>query len=386
MRLAIDIRCLQDKYWTGVADYTWNIIKAFNEKKTLFDLLYYTNSFKQNNQLPTEIRNSNNLISTQYPNKLQNLLLRYNLWQNFDELMVKKDKRPDVFWLPNLHFYQLSKKIKKVLTIHDLSFIHFPQFFSLKKRLWYLASMKRLLKNNLGDFDKIIAVSKHTKDDLISLYPNVEQKIEVIQSGIEDVFFKAPNPLDLGSILQHYNLPRNYLLTVGTIEPRKNHLLLLKAYERIINQHPDFDYDLVIVGTRGWLWRPIIDYWKKMKCTKKIHFIGYVPNNELNSLYAYAKCFLYPSLYEGFGFPPLEAMAAGTPCLVSSASSLPEIVNEAAILLDPWVIDEWVETIISVVNDQELCRKYSAAGKIRAQDFSWNKTTTAMEHLFLSLV
>ncbi len=385
MKLAIDIRCLQDQYWTGVADYTWNIIKALNERQSSVDLLYYTNAWRINRKLPVAITKSKNFICTHYPNKLQNLLLRFGLWGNLDEIMARWGKRPQVFWLPNLHFYQLSSKVKKVLTIHDLSFIHFPQFFSRKKRLWYLASMKNLLKKQLRDFDQIIAVSEHTKSDLLRLCPKVQQKITVIQSGINEVFFTSTHLTDIQVTLQQYRLPENFLLTVGTIEPRKNYLLLLKAYEQIINQDPDFAYDLVIVGTRGWLWQPVFDYWRKMRGKQRIHFVGFVPNNQLKNLYRQAKCFLYPSLYEGFGFPPLEAMALGVPCLVSSASSLPEVVGEAALLLDPWVVEEWVEGILAVVDNQELCKKYSIVGKSRAQNFTWDKTAQEMNNLFLSL-
>ncbi|MFH1111725.1 MAG: glycosyltransferase family 1 protein [Patescibacteria group bacterium] len=386
MRLAIDIRCLQDKYWTGVADYTWNIINELNNHERPVDLLYYANCWRQKNNLPDNIKNGKNLIITHYPNKLQNFLLRYGLWKNLDQLMANHGQKPDIFWLPNLHFYKLSHQIKKVLTIHDLSFIHFPQFFSKKKRWWYLAAMKKLLKNKLNDFDTVIAVSNHTKNDLVSLYPDIEKKIKVVWSGVGNEFFVPPSQAEIYNVAHEYDLPKNFLLSVSTIEPRKNHILLLKAYEQILSKNPDFIYDLIMVGSRGWLWQPVIKHWKNMKHSHRVHFVGFVPIEVLKVLYSKAKLFLYPSLYEGFGFPPLEAMAVGTPCLVSSSSSLPEIVEQAAILLDPWVVDEWVETILMMVDNEALRQKYIYAGQQQAQKFSWKTAAAQTHNLFIKLL
>ncbi|MFH1866724.1 MAG: glycosyltransferase family 1 protein [Patescibacteria group bacterium] len=383
MKVAIDVRCLQDKYWTGVAENTWHLIEELVNLPQPPTLFFYANGWQRNN-LPKELQQWGHLVATHYPNKLQDLGLRLGYWPKLDQIISSRSSSVDLFWLPNLHFFQLSKVVKKVLTIHDLSFIHFPQFFSAKKRWWYLSSMKKMLQT-VKDFDAVVAVSEHTKNDILELKPQLEGRIKVIHPAVDPIFFKQASEHHIHAINQQYDLPEKYLLSVGTVEPRKNHLLLLKAYQELINQNNSFRYDLVIAGAFGWSFGHTLKYWQQMKSKNRVHFIGYVPRELQPALYQKASLFLYPSFYEGFGFPVLEAIASGTPCLVSNTSSLPEVVGEAALLLDPWVVSEWQNGINLILFNQKLKDSLRKSGKTQALKFSWQTSAQQLNDLFKAI-
>ncbi|MDO8302999.1 MAG: glycosyltransferase family 1 protein, partial [Sedimentisphaerales bacterium] len=268
----------------------------------------------------------------------------------------------DKWFFPNLNF--IATKLPYVITAHDLSYEIFPEFFSTKMRLWHKAVQpKRLFQNASA----ILAPSASTKRDLELTYGVDAGKIHVI-------------PLAAGSLAgaeaPAYKLPVRYLLTLGTLEPRKNHLSVIEAYE----MYRDASHDpiaLVIAGGRGWKSAPIVRRVKKSKYAKEIHLIDYVSEDQKLELYHRAQLFLFPSFYEGFGLPVLEAMQAGCPVITSNTSSLPEITQTAAILVDPFNVNDIATAIKLVLSSDRLRADLAKKGLARAQDFSWDATARA---------
>lgn len=210
--------------------------------------------------------------------------------------------------------------------------------------------------------NKIIAVSESTKNDLINLYQIKPEKIKVIYSGIGKQFQPA-------KVKNQYGLPEKFILYFGTIEPRKNLIGLIKAFQMIKKKNPDLK--LVLAGSKGWLYE---DIFKTAKGDKDIIFTGFIKEEDKPALYNLASVFVYPSFFEGFGFPPLEAMACGTPTIVSNNSSLPEVVGEAALMVDSYNLDELAWLMNEVLNDLKLREELKQRGLAQAKRFSWERT------------
>ena len=225
-------------------------------------------------------------------------------------------------------------------------------------------------KREVQKADKIIAVSESTKSDLINLYKINPDKIEVIYSGVGKQFSQIKNnQKKIKLILRKYNLPHEFILYFGTIEPRKNLIGLIKAFEVL----KDKNCKLVIAGTKGWLYKDILKTAKESKKRKDIIFTGFIEESDKPYLYNLSKIFVYPSFFEGFGFPPLEAMACGIPTIVSSNSSLPEVVGNAALMINPMNIDELAWAMDILLSDENLRKKLIKDGLKQAQKFSWQK-------------
>ena len=219
--------------------------------------------------------------------------------------------------------------------------------------------------------DKIIAVSYSTKQDLMNYFKISDNKIKVIYEAADQIF----QPLSSEKV-QHfkdkYDLNYQYILYVGTLEPRKNIPLIIKAFY-ILNKE-GFQHKLVIAGKKGWKYKTIYQLIDKLNLQKEVIFIGFIPDNDLPALYNAANLFVYPSLYEGFGLPPLEAMSCGCPVITSNISSLPEVVGDAGIMIDPYSVDELYEAMHKVLINEIVRKDMIKKGLERSQMFSWTKT------------
>lgn len=382
MRIGIDVRCLAEGKRTGVEEYTIALLEELFRSDRENDYILFFNAWRS--EIPEFLwanKYSNvTLKRFRFPNKLLNLALWYLGFPKLDMLIGGTD----VFFLPNLNFIAVSDKTKLVVTAHDLSFEIFPETFSWKQRLWhYFINFRRLAKRA----DKVIAVSRSTKDDLISYYGVREETIEVIPSGIDDRFSPiSRNGTELVSIKEKYGLPYKFILYLGTIEPRKNILSLIEAYEALRRtEHPVFSkYALVLAGTKGWKYEEIIAAIEASPYRENIVLSGFIDDADKPGLYNLASVFVYPSFYEGFGFPPLEAMASGVPVIVSHSSSLPEVVGNAGIMIDPYQPDELFQTLKSLLLEQDLCAALKEKGSQQAEKFTWKKTAEKTLDLFRS--
>ncbi len=291
-------------------------------------------------------------------------------------LEILKSK-PDVLWMP-MHNIPLlrSGQTKIVVTIHDLAFKYFPKSFT-KKDLWKL---NLLAKWAIKKSDKIIAVSKSTKKDILKFYPIITaDKIKVIHHGFDaELFQKEFDKKEIGDVLRKYKLKfKEYLLYVGAIQPRKNLQILVKAFEKIKLQKKENkkieNLKLVLAGGEAWKADEVLAEIKKSPVKDDIILTGKVNFEDLSILYRSASVFIFPSLYEGFGIPILEAFASEVPVITANNSSLPEVGGKAVEYFNAFDCEELVRKIEKVLNDKKLQRRMIIAGNEQLQKFSWQK-------------
>jgi glycosyltransferase involved in cell wall biosynthesis len=254
-----------------------------------------------------------------------------------------------------------------VITVHDLAFLLYPRFLTRESARYY------------GQVDEaartaahIIAVSESTKRDTVRLLGVPEEKITVIYEAAHPLFTPVTNEEALARARAHYDLPEEFILFVSTIEPRKNIPTLLRAFRRLRDNYKS-QATLVIAGHRGWLVEEVDAVIEELQLGNTVRCLGGVPNEELVFLYNAAKLFVLPSFYEGFGLPPLEAMACGTPVIVSDTSSLPEVVGDAGWLVHPEDVEGLTVAMYRILSDENLRREMRAKGLKRAATFSWER-------------
>lgn len=372
MRIGVDLRCLQEGRKGGVAEYALSLLTKLLEIDRQNRYVFFLNSFGgQEVDLGDLPAYANVEIKTfRYPNKILNLFFWYLHWPKIDRMLGGTD----VLFFPNINFASWSSKAKAILTVHDLSFERYPETFSWKRRLWhFFVDPKRLAKKA----DRIIAVSGSTKDDLEVSYGVDASKIKTIYSAVADGFqVMDRNDLNLAKIAKKYNLPYKFILYLGTIEPRKNIIAIVRAYNQLRSLNdPELDrHKLVIAGTVGWKSEKIFSEIRLSPFADDIILTGTVDEDDLPAVYNLSSLFVYPSFFEGFGFPPLEAMACGVPVIASNNSSLPEVVGDAGILIDPDKPDEIFEAMKEVLQNRELSDKLRSKGLEQAKRFSWQKT------------
>ncbi len=252
-----------------------------------------------------------------------------------------------------------------VVTVHDLSFVLFPNTFNNLNRIY----LTLFTKSSVSRANKVIAVSENTKQDLIRLFGVPGEKIDVVCHGTEDIFRPVENSAELEALRRERGVPEKYVLFIGTLEPRKNVHTLIKAFAQV--KKAGLPHKLVVGGAKGWLWSEIFAAVEQLHLEGEVIFPGYISLDEEPLWYNGADLFVYPSLYEGFGFPPLEAMSCGTPVITSNCSSLPEVVGDAGLLVDPTSSEHLAEAMLTVLTDPALAEEMRAKGLVRAKSFSW---------------
>lgn len=253
------------------------------------------------------------------------------------------------------------------MTCHDLISIFFPENLPLASRLFY----SKWEPFSYQRANKIIAISEHTKKDIMALLKIPENKIRVIHLAASSDFRPITSKRVLSRVKKKYNTGQNFFLHVGTLEPRKNLSFLVRAYALAVRE--GVNANLVITGKKGWYYEGLFKLVDDLHLKDKVHFTGYVEEKDLPALYSAAKAFVFPSLYEGFGLPPLEAMACGTPVISSNTSSMPEVVGNAGILISPKDERVWARNMINIYKDEALARTLGEMGVRQAKKFSWEE-------------
>lgn len=358
MRVGVDIRCLMNSKYSGVAWYAVNVLEnIFRLDRENKYILFYNSSKKV--VLP-KIESGGNveIRGFRYPNKLFSVLNFFNL-VSLDTMLGGVD----VFWSPNLNFISWPEKSKKIITIHDLSFLIFPEFFSFKSFLWHKLIIAKILRGA----DLVLTDSFSTKMDLIRLLKIKEEKIKVIYLGVSPEYHVYDrNDEHLSSVISKYSLPEKFIFFVGALEPRKNIEGIIEAFRELKG-----DCKLVIAGAPGWKNAKIHDLFS---VDDRVKFIGYVAEEDKPAMYNLASMLVYPSHYEGFGLPLLEAMACGCPVIAGANSSQLEVVGEAGILVDPNNLNEIKMAMETLMTDHKLRDRYIELGLERVKKFSWVKT------------
>lgn len=270
---------------------------------------------------------------------------------------------------------------KRVVTIHDMAYIAHPE--TVRFRTKYMLKMN--IKRTCERADHIITVSNFSKAEIIKYLSVPPEKISVVNPAYEPRIFNTDPEPDAKTILEKYKIPNKYLLYLGTLEPRKNLTRLILAYSEL-NKLKENLPPLVLAGGKGWLYEPIFETIEKENLHNKVIVTGYVTDTEAICLIKNAIAFLFPSLYEGFGMPPLEAMACGIPVLTSNCASMPEVVGDAAVLVDPFSIAEIRDGIEKILDDEELRLALKKRGLRQCQKFSWSISASKLRKIGLELV
>ena len=270
----------------------------------------------------------------------------------------------------------LASACPLVVTILDLSFIRYPRTFRPENRL-YLRLFTRISAQRAR---RVITISQNTKTDVIRWLGVPSERIKVVYCGVDE-YYHPLSEEEVSVFRQKKGLPEQYLLSVGTLEPRKNLSLLLRAYARLRNAGEKLPL-LIMAGGRGWMYESLFAEVERLQLADSVYFPGYVPSQELPLWYNGATCLLYPSLYEGFGLPPLEAMACGTPIISSNTSSLPEVIGDAGLLLDPSDEERWAEEVAKTLRKPELLRELARRGQSRARQFTWGRAAEETVYVY----
>lgn len=254
-----------------------------------------------------------------------------------------------------------------VVTVHDLAFLIYPEQYPAAKQR-YLNLLTRL---SVERAERVIADSANTRADVLRHYRVHPDRVIVVPIGIEPDLAPVDDPGKIQTLRERHQLPERFILFVGTLQPRKNLVSLLRAYARLKDT---IDWPLVVVGAKGWLYEPVFKEARALGVADRVIFTGYADQPTLRLWYSAATIFVYPSLYEGFGMPVLEAMACGAPVITSSTSSLPEVAGDAAITIEPTDAGALAAALDRLIQDAALRSELRRRGLDRARQFSWERT------------
>jgi glycosyltransferase involved in cell wall biosynthesis len=258
-----------------------------------------------------------------------------------------------------------------VVSIHDLSFEHLPLTFKRRSRM----QLRMTVRRSARQAAQVLTLSEYVRDDVIATYGIDAERVVVVPPAAPAHFSPVRDEKELQRVRQKYGIDQNYILSVGAIQPRKNLPRLLEAYSLLRRSQPEVNLpQLVLVGKCAWLYDETLRKIEELGLGKQVMLTGYVPQADLPALYSGAQCFIYPSYFEGFGLPPLEAMKCGAPVIVGNRTSLPEVVDDAAVLVDPFEVGDIAAGIGKVLNDATLRSSLRTKGLERARLFNWRET------------
>lgn len=366
MKVAINSLVIDEKK-TGVGNYAYNLVSTLLQQDVNIGYnidVFAQKNFWQKNQKQNLNQNINIKVSKSLKSNYCRILyeqlilpIKY-IYGQYDIIHLLDYQSP---------FLHLNKNY--IISIHDLSFFLFTNTFSKGQRIYKQVNTNYGLKNAKG----IITISKSTKEDILTIFPYIdERKIEIIPLAVNSIFKRKIYEDEIIETKQRFNINGEYILFVGTLEPRKNIFTIINSFRKILYYYPNIK--LVIVGKKGWLYQEILKKVRNERLQGNVIFTDYVKDEYLPALYKGAKAFLFPSLYEGFGIPVLEAMTVGCPVITSNLSSLPEVAGNAGILINPLDEEEIADSILILLNNEDKRKELIINGKKRAESFSWEKT------------
>ncbi len=299
------------------------------------------------------------------------------LWYAWFEMAIPralKQHQPDVF-LSTDSYLSLRTKVKTAMICHDIAHVHFPQEIPFLVNQYYQFFVPRFLRRA----DQIISVSHFTKQDIIRHYQIDSKKINVVQNGCRDGF-EAVDEETKTKIRNQYSTGKEFFFYVGAVHPRKNVHRLITAFDQF-KQKTNSEVQLLIGGRFAWQTGPVKTAFDQAKHQEDIHFLGYLSEADLKQIMASAMAFVYPSLFEGFGIPVLEAMHSGVPVISSNVSSLPEVTGEAGILIDPNSVEALTTAMVKMASDSAFRQQLIEKGKEQKQQFDWDRSAEAVYHI-----
>ncbi|MFC1667878.1 glycosyltransferase family 4 protein [Chlamydiota bacterium] len=373
MRIVIDIQPLLHER-TGIGHYIYNCVNSLQEIDTKNDyVLHYFNFLKKNP--PIAIINEQFILkrSSLIPGRLLEKYWKYTIWPGYDFF----SGGADIFHFPNFIIHPV-KRAKAFVTIHDLSFKVVPEFTE-PRNLRYLSSC---IESTLERADHILTDSVFIKNQIITEYHYSKEKISVVPLGVAPHFKRITDHTKRALVKKKYALPDDIILYVGTVEPRKNLATLFEAFSSLKN-NPLFKHTkIIIAGMKGWLldyiYRPLMN----SGIEDRVIFTGYVPDEEIPVLMSLAKVFVFPSFYEGFGLPPLEAMACGVPVISSNSASLPEILGDNALFFDPHSPQQLAEMMVTLYQDMNIYTSFQEKGLAHFKRYDWKFTGEKLMRIY----
>ncbi len=379
MHIAINAQLLSDQAsyrGAGVSNYSRHLLQHLGELVGQHGTEHHFTAFVNT---PAFRADGMALDVTHWP--LQQPLARIAWEQLILPLKLRQMQADLVHGLVNV--LPLTTNKPGVVTVHDLSFVRMPEKLRLTKRL-YLA---QLCRASVAKAAHVIAVSQQTADDLMHYFDVAAHKISVVHNGVAAEFTPGAARL-IGNFRADRGLPERFLLYVGTLEPRKNLELLIKAFARWRSQanEQEREVKLVLAGAKGWFYTQVFQLVKALGLEQSVLFPGFILEAELPNWYRAAEGFVYPSLFEGFGLPVLEAMACGTPVLCSQIPSLLEVVGDSALTFPPHSEEDLATSLALLLNQPALRLALRAKGLRQAQNFSWQRTAQATAAVYNQMV
>ncbi len=383
LKICLDATPVRDKP-SGVGVYTLNLLKALDQlqQSENFELtVYFQPAFKnwlKGNLSPTDVLQPYSPRCLPIPVTVTSGLMQFpNPLLTYFERSLNQ---PDIVQGTD-HFVYPYRNSRNIMTIHDLTFIKYPDYVPTIVKT-YLSRIKRCLKWT----DAIITFSENTKKDLINLLNIDPNKIYVTyQASRYHENYLTSEQIEQLKTTINYDFTKPYFLFVSTLEPRKNIINLIHAFNYLKQNHK-IDHQLVLIGQIGWKYEPILEAINQSPYGSEVHHLNYLSDDLVALFYTQAEAFIYPSFYEGFGLPVLEAMTLGSPVITSNTSSLPEVTGDAALLIDPNNFLEMAEAMLKVIGDRTFRNQLITKGKEQSQKFSWNKTAQNTLKVYSSIL
>lgn len=378
MNIAFDIRPLITNQLTGIGEYTINLLTNILKLDTKNTYFLFQNSLSKKNLPESLLKDNTKYCEFFFPNKIFNgIIATKNI--HLDSLIKKKyHQNIDLFFFPNIiSFSSVTQNCPMINTVHDISFTINPSWYSIKRKLSHKIIAP---KSKIEQSAHIITISKNSYRDLCFFYNVQPEKISIIPLGIPDQFKKVTDIDQNNSFKKKYNLSKPFILTLSTIEPRKNINSIITAFNNLPTDH-----DLVITGGYGWKYKRILNEIKKSPKKNKIHLIGYIKNHEKPLIYSNADLFIFPSFYEGFGLPPIEAIYCGCPVIASANGTHGEIIGNHILQFNSYHKNQLTDLLTVILTDKSLYKKLLEKTNSIKKDFSWETHAKETIKLFTTV-
>jgi glycosyltransferase involved in cell wall biosynthesis len=376
MRIALDYTA-GIRQGAGIGQYVRSLVRAMLEQDTLNQYTLLTSGYPTE-EYPLPVAANVRGRSVFIPDRYLNILwyrLRFPLRANYFTGPI------DIYHGLDFALPPLSGKSHKVVTVYDLAFLEHPET-AVPSLAAYL---NKVVPEAVKRADVVAAISQATKQALITHYQAPAEKIKVIPCGVGPQFQRITDQAVLEETRRKFALHQPFILSVGTLEPRKNHLGLIKAFHELLQSTRQDQIILAIAGGKGWMYEETQQMVRDLKLEDRVRFLGRVSEPELLALYSLTEIFAFPSFFEGFGIPPLEAMACGAPVLTSNTSSLPEAVGDAALLIDPRDTHAIAEALARMLESEQLREELRQKGYRQAQRYTWSQAATKMLTVYQQL-
>jgi len=372
MRIGLNAQILTDGR-TGVTRFAKNVIQLLPEIGTAHEFVIF------GNPLDIDIKHRINakLIPT---SESINSSAKRIIWEQTVLPRLIKKNNIDLMYYPDHTSPVFKIKAKVIISVHDVSTFAVPDTVGIARRIY----KKTVIRRSVKLCDAIITGSEATKKEMAKYLPDSVRKIRVIPYGLEESFNPVKDKIVLSSIKEKYNLTTPFVLHVGTIEARKNIIRIVRVFAKGRRNH-QWKHSLVLVGMPGYGFDKIEKSIVEEGVKDSVIITGHVDNNDLPGIYSLADALIYPSLYEGFGFPPLEAMKCGCPVVSSYSTSLPEVIGDAGVFVDPYSEDKIFGALQRVITDKKLHEKLVYLGKERIRRFTWKKTVEGILQLITEI-